>query len=78
MKALYGGKGRINARLISHLRDKDFSDELLVYFTYLPLPNRQAKYVEQLLLDIYDIPHNNFENPGGKKLCAYWDQLQVD
>jgi hypothetical protein len=78
MKALYVGKGAINARLISHLRDKDFSEEVLVYFSYLSLPNRQAKYVEQLILDVYDIPHNNSENTGNKRLCAYWDQSQVD
>jgi len=78
MKALYVGKGTINARLISHLRDKDFSDELLVYFSYYPLANRKAKYVEQLILDVYDIPYNNSENSGNKRLCAYWDQSQVD
>jgi hypothetical protein len=34
------------------------------YFTYVTLENRLAKYVEQLLFDIYDIALNTGEKKG--------------
>lgn len=78
MKCLYVGKGKIISRLINHFKNKDFSEELLVYFTFFNMPNRQAKYIEQLILDIYDIPNNKYENKGEKPLCMYFTQVEVD
>lgn len=78
MKALYVGKGHVERRLLKHWEEKDFSEELLVYWTYVELPNRQAKYCEQLLLDIYALPFNKSENPGRKCFCAYLTQSEVD
>jgi len=78
MTCKYVGKGKILKRIISHWQEKDFSEEVLVYFTYLPLENRAAKYVEQLIMDIYDIPLNKSENRGKHKLCAYFTQNEVD
>ncbi len=76
--ALYVGKGRVKARIFEHAQKKDFGDAELVYFTYLEMPNRQAKYIEQLLLDLYHIPLNKAENPGSVSLCSYLDQAEAD
>lgn len=78
MRALYVGKGAFSARLRKHWATKDTSEEMLVYFTYVELPNRIAKYVEQLLLDIYRLPLNISENHGKATLCAYFSQCEVD
>jgi len=78
MRALYVGKGDFYGRLNAHWKNKDFSTELLLYFTMLRLPNRQAKYVEQLLLDLYEFPYNVAENPGTARLCWFLTQDQVD
>ncbi|WP_156389439.1 hypothetical protein [Brevundimonas sp. Root1423] len=50
----------------------------MIYVTHLILPNRIAKYVEQLLLDLYDFPYNKRENYGSKRLCTHLDQFEVD
>lgn len=78
MRALYVGKGRIGSRLKSHWKNKDFSEELLVYFTYVELSNRLSKYIEQLLLDVYHFPYNKAENAGTATLCAHFTQCEVD
>lgn len=78
MRCLYVGKGNIPVRLIDHWTKKDFSEEMLVYWTYLEMPNREAKYVEQLLLDIFKIPFNKSESRGTQTLCAYLTQNEVD
>lgn len=78
MRALYVGKGYIEKRLFEHWKAKDFSNEMLVYWTFVEMTNRQAKYYEQLLLDIYDLPLNRSENPGVEKLCAHFTQEEVD
>ncbi len=78
MKCLYVGKGEIIKRIIQHFKTKDFSSEILVYFTYLETSNRIAKYLEQLVLDIYDIPFNKVENIGTQQLCMYFSQIEVD
>lgn len=78
MKCLYVGKGQILKRIINHFKTKDFSEEMLVYFTYFTMPNRHSKYIEQLILDTYDIPNNAYENKGSNKLCMYFSQGEVD
>jgi hypothetical protein len=78
MRALYIGKGHIGNRLMAHWKQKDFSDEMLVYWTFINLPNRQAKYCEQLLLDIYKTPLNKSETTGTLHLCAHLTQCEVD
>lgn len=78
MKALYVGKGAFAARLRNHWALKDTAEQMLIYFTYVELPNRTAKYVEQLLLDIYEFPLNVAENNGRSQLCAYFTQCEVD
>jgi hypothetical protein len=78
MKALYVGKGSIKKRLVDHWKRKDFSEELLVYWTFLELPNREAKYCEQLLLDTYCVPRNTAESRGKLLLCAHLTQSEVD
>lgn len=78
MKALYVGKGRISARMLDHWTRKATADELLIYFTYAEMENRLAKYAEQLLLDLYDLPLNRFENRGRRTLCAHFSQGEVD
>ena len=78
MAALYVGKGNIGIRLRDHWKNKDFSDELLIYVTYAELPNRLSKYYEQLLLDIYDFPFNKAENSGIRSLCEHFTQYEVD
>ena len=78
MTALYVGKGNIGIRLRDHWKKKDFSDQLLIYFTWIELPNRLAKYYEQLFLDVYNFPLNKFENNGKKVLCEGFTQFEVD
>ncbi len=78
MKCLYIGKGKLSDRIISHLKRKDFSEEMIVYFSFVTLQNRQSKYIEQLLLDIYNIPLNKNENSGNQSLYEYFTQSEVD
>jgi hypothetical protein len=78
MRAPYVGKGDIGKRLLDHWNRKDFSEELLVYWTYLELKNRQAKYYEQLLLDLDRFPFNKAENNGRGLLCAHFNRVEVD
>ena len=78
MRALYVGKGSIPRRLQKHWAEKPTEEQMLVYFTYAVLPNRMAKYVEQLILDTYNLPFNKSENRGKLTLCAYFDQGEVD
>ena len=78
MKALYVGKGDPAKRLRRHWKEKNTADEMLVYFTFFPCENRKSKYIEQLLLDIYDLPLNSAENTGAEDLCAYFTQSEVD
>ncbi len=59
MKFVYVGKGYIKNRIIDHFKKKTSRKRCLVYFTYLPLPNRKAKYIEQLILDVFDLPNNS-------------------
>lgn len=78
LRALYVGKGHIERRLLSHWKNKDYSAEMLVYWTYLEMPNRQAKYCEQLLLDTFKVHSNKAENSGRELLCAHLSQEEVD
>jgi hypothetical protein len=78
MKSLYVGKGYIKDRFVDHWKTKNFSDELLIYWTYVKMKNRQIKYYEQLLMDIYKFPFNKHENFGTNKLCTYFTQTEVD
>lgn len=78
MKCLYTGKGRIAPRLREHCRKKDFSEEMICYFSFFPCENRKAKYIEQLLLDTYYFPLNKAEMCGTKELCQHWTQWDVD
>lgn len=78
MSALYVGKGSIPQRLQRHWANQPTEEAMIVYFTYAVLPNRIAKYVEQLILDCYNILFNRAENPGKLTLCAYFDQSEVD
>jgi len=78
MRALYVGKGAFHARMLDHWASKPTADIQLIYFSYLNLPNRIAKYVEQLLLDIYDLPLNVSENSGKATLCAHFTQTEID
>lgn len=78
MTCLYVGKGCVSSRLRSHWKKKAFSEEMLVYFSYFPCTNRQAKYIEQLFLDLYDLPLNKAENKGVLTLCQHWTQSDVD
>jgi hypothetical protein len=78
MRALYVGKGNIGKRFRSHWKDKDFSNEMIIYFSYVELVNRLSKYLEQLLLDIYAFPYNKSENYGKNILYAHFNQGEVD
>jgi hypothetical protein len=78
MKCLYVGKGQIKNRITRHFYSKDFSENMLVYFTYYDLPNRLSKYYEQLILDIFNVPFNKSENKGLNNLCMYFTQNEVD
>lgn len=78
MRALYVGKGQIGKRLLAHWKEKNFSEEMLVYWTFLEMPNREAKYCEQLLLDTYRAPLNKAESIGELLLCAHFTQTEVD
>lgn len=78
MRCMYVGKGSIGRRFISHYWGKDFSEEMIVYWSYFPTVNRVAKYLEQLLLDTFKFPLNRAENLGIGCLCAYFSQSEAD
>nr|WP_299496499.1 hypothetical protein [uncultured Rhizobium sp.] len=78
MTALYVGKGLVSRRFANHWISKDTSKQELIYFSFVPMANRIAKYIEQLLLDIYKFPLNKAENTGTKRLCAHFTQSEVD
>jgi len=77
-KALYVGKGQVKKRIYDHAKNKGFTEENLVYFTFLDIKNRKAKYIEQLLLDIYRFPLNKAENSGSANFCSYITQSEAD
>ncbi len=77
-KALYVGKGAVKARIWEHSKSKRFSEDEITYFTFVFMENRKAKYIEQLILDLYDIPLNKAENRGAQLLCSYIDQGEAD
>lgn len=80
MKCLYVGKGKLYARLYDHWKNKGFSNhyDSIIYTTHCEMPNRHAKYVEQLVLDLFEIPLNTAESRGTLPLCAHFTQLEVD
>lgn len=78
MRARYVGKGGLAQRLRTHWAKKDTSDAFLVFFSFISLENRVAKYVEQLLLDIYQFPLNASENSGKAKLCSHREDDTYD
>ena len=78
MRSLYVGKGAIYARLYHHWKNKEFIDNTIIYWTFVELMNRQAKYVEQLLLDIYQFPWNKAELRGENILCAHIEEGETD
>ena len=78
MRALYVGKGIFSRRFRRHWEAQPTVDVQLIYFTYAELPNRLAKYAEQLVLDSYDLPFNSAEKTGHGKLCAHFSQSDVD
>ena len=78
MKALYVGKGRFSARMRRHWEKQPTEEQQLIYFTFAELPNRIAKYAEQLILDLYDLPLNRSEKRGRATLCAHFSQSEVD
>ncbi len=77
-KCLYVGKGSAAKRIAAHWSNKELETEGLVYFTFFKCQNRIAKYLEQLILDVYDVPFNKNEKKGKKKLCGYFTQNEVD
>jgi hypothetical protein len=78
MRCMYVGKGNIGRRFIAHHLKKDFSAEMIVYWSFFPAVNRLAKYLEQLLLDTFNFPLNRAENSGEGRLCAYYSQSEAD
>ena len=78
MRALYVGKGHVKCRLRQHWKNKNFAEQLLVYWTFLELSNRKSKYLEQLLLDLFKFGYNTNENRGQQPLLAYFTQGEVD
>ena len=78
MRGLYVGKGTVARRFISHYMSKDFSEEMLVYWSYARVENRIVKYLEQLVLDTFNLPLNRAERRGKHTLCAIYSQSEVD
>ena len=73
LRAYYVGKAgsSIEARLLIHQMSKNVNEVLTTEVSVWEAPNRKAKYVEQLLLDFYDFPLNESENPGVHPLCHH-------
>lgn len=72
MLGVYVGKGMAESRILAHIKEK-WPDEQLLYVGFYECPNRIAKYLEQLFLDIYKFHLNTNENPGTESLFAVWD-----
>jgi len=60
-------KVSVSGRIKNHLKDKWRRGETM-YVTYYSCINRTAKYLEQVLLDVYKFEHNGHENPGREVL----------
>lgn len=73
LRAYYVGKagGSMHSRLLAHQSLKGVGNGLTTEVTIWRCPNRQAKYIEQLLLDLYYVPLNEHENPGSMRLCHH-------
>lgn len=67
MLCVYVGKGKAQARVIQHLKDK-WPEQQLAYVSFYECENRIAKYLEQLMLDKYDFFLNTAENFGTEAL----------
>lgn len=78
MECIYVGKGKFSARLRNHWHRKYFHEQMIIHFSYFPCPNRQSKYIEQLLLDTYSFSENRIENLGSMVLNQYWQQFDID
>jgi hypothetical protein len=77
-RALYVGKGAVKARIWQHSKEKRPFEDEITYFSFVFMENRKAKYVEQLILDIYNLPLNTAENRGSGTLCSYISQTEAD
>ncbi|WP_255100221.1 hypothetical protein [Synechococcus sp. L2F] len=77
-KALYIGKGAVKARIWEHSKRKRLIQDEITCFTFTLMENRMTKYIEQLILDLYDIPLNIAENRGNGTLCSYINQGEAD
>lgn len=71
MKCVYVGKGTVESRLYSHIAKKLAKDESW-HATFFECKNRIAKYLEQLLLDLYKPELNKDEVYGTVPLLAEW------
>ena len=72
MRAVYVGKGYARWRIVKHWKQKaaSLSSLMPIHSSFVPLKNRHAKYVEQLLLDQHTFELNKFENIGTQRLYA--------
>lgn len=73
LRAFYVGKAgsSIEARLKVHQMNKQVNKILMTEVSIWQGPNRLAKYLEQLLLDLYFFPLNGHEMRGTRLLCHH-------
>jgi hypothetical protein len=76
MTCVYVGKGPITVRLPDHVKER-LSINQRYFISFYECKNRIAKYLEQLFLDIYQIPLNSAECFGTKELIGYWKDTLV-
>lgn len=69
MLCVYVGKGFSKNRILTHIKEKWPTQELL-YISFYECENRIAKYLEQLFLDTYKFHLNNDEMAGNGYLYA--------
>lgn len=73
---IYVGKGFAGGRIKEHIKEKygHLTKLDTLFCSFYECPNRIAKYLEQLFLDLYKFESNEHENPGANYLFAVWDR----
>ena len=74
MLCVYAGKGVVDKRVKSHIKEKWTEVDERLILTFYECENRIAKYIEQLFLDLYSFHLNSEENKGKEYLKTIWDE----
>lgn len=77
MECVYVGKGNVYMRSFDHATEKIPEGES-VHVSFFECENRIAKYLEQLVLDLYRPRLNTYEVYGDRPLLSVWTEQWFD